>query len=351
MPGTPLPRNRKDGSVVYRAQWRPPGDGSDVNRRTKTFPTKRQAKDWITEQDAAHKAGSWTEPARRRHVFANVTEEWREQWVDLAPKTRDGYASLLHRHVAPEFGHRRIGAITPAELQRFVNKLIAAGLAPGTIHHVMDVVRSVLNVAVARRYIAVSPNVNVKLPSVKNRENRIYPLTHEEVGQLVAALPEHWRLPCCSTPTQACVRASYGRCAGATSASARPSSWWTRRSGGHPRLVGVGPEAAVPHRQPHHRRDQDVREAQGVGADLLARPAHRAHGAVRRRGLHLPDDNRRGGAAQPVLQARLRARRPRRVPSAHPARRGSREARGQEGGQRQPVPVPRPAPYVRGLAD
>lgn len=194
MPGTPLPRKRKDGSTVYRAQWRPPGDGSDVNRRTKTFPTKKQARDWITDQDAAHKAGTWTDPRDAARLFSHVADELRDVWVNLAPKTAVGYDSILNRHVQPEFGDRRLGAITPAEIQRFANGLTDGGLAPNTVHNIMDVVRSVLGLAVGRRYIAVSPYVDIRLPSVEDGESHVNPLTHAQVNALVAALPEHWRL-------------------------------------------------------------------------------------------------------------------------------------------------------------
>jgi len=60
----------------------------------------------------------------------------------------------------------------------------------------MDVTRNVLRVAVERRYIAANPCDAVRLPKKgEGRNIEISPLTHAEVRKLVAALPEHWRLP------------------------------------------------------------------------------------------------------------------------------------------------------------
>lgn len=76
----------------------------------------------------------------------------------LAPdRPRDGYKSILGRHVFPAFGHRKFAAISPADVQRFITEFQDhKGLAPNTIRRVMDVVCSVLRVAVERRYVAVN---------------------------------------------------------------------------------------------------------------------------------------------------------------------------------------------------
>jgi integrase len=192
MPGTPLPRKRLDGTTVYRAQWRPPGDGRDTSRRTKTFATRREANRWIADQDSAHHAGTYTDPRDADRATAQVIEEWRDTWADLAPKTQVGYQSILNRHVIPALGDRRIGDVTPADLQRFVNQL-AKTHAPNTVRRVMDVTRNILNLAVARRYIVASPADPLRLPG--KTKTKIQPLTHEELNQFVAQLPEHWRLP------------------------------------------------------------------------------------------------------------------------------------------------------------
>jgi integrase len=135
------------------------------------------------------------DPRRGETPFRVVAAEWRDTWADLAPKTQVGYTSILAHHVLPAFGPARVSAITPEQVQRFVNAL-AEDRAPNTVRRIMDVVRNVLRVAVERRYIATNPCDAVRLPRKGDGRNiEINPLTHAEVRALVDALPEPWRLP------------------------------------------------------------------------------------------------------------------------------------------------------------
>jgi integrase len=100
---------------------------------------------------------------------------------------------------------------------------LADRLAPNTVRRVMDVLRNVLRVAVERRYLALSPADAAKLPRKGGGRNiEITPLTHEEVGALVAALPEEWRLPVLLDAYPDSAPGSCGRSVAAT---------WTRSAG------------------------------------------------------------------------------------------------------------------------
>lgn len=162
---------------------------------SKTFELKRDAERWLAAKSAEIDRGDFYDSRRGDTLFRVVAEEWQETWAELAPKSRVGYESILACHVLPAFGTSRVAAITPKDVQDFSNGL-ARRLAPNTVRRVMDVVRGVFCVAVERRYITTSPAAAVRLP--KKGEARtidIQPLTHPEVRALVAALPEHWRLP------------------------------------------------------------------------------------------------------------------------------------------------------------
>lgn len=184
-------RKRKDGSVSYQA--RIPTPGNRHKHDVKTFALKKDAERWLVQQKAAREAGTYIEPRRGDTPLAAVAEEWKETWGKLAPKTRVGYESILRRHVLPAFGSAPVKAITPKDVQDFANRL-AASHAPNTVRRIMDVVRGVLTLAVARRYIPSSPVTGVELEP-KGDGPEIHPLTHAEVRALLAALPERWRLP------------------------------------------------------------------------------------------------------------------------------------------------------------
>ncbi len=186
-------RKRADGTTTYQARIPSP-----ANRRrdiVKTFERKRDAERWLASTAAALHRGDFIDPRRGERPFGTVAVEWRDTWADLAPKTRVGYESILNRHLLPAFGSARVAAVTPEDVQRFINGL-AASHAPNTVRRVMDPLRAVFRVAVERRYIAASPCDAVKLPRKGDgRDIEINPLTHAEVRALVDALPEPWRLP------------------------------------------------------------------------------------------------------------------------------------------------------------
>ena len=88
---------------------------------------------------------------------------------------------------------------------------LAAAHAPNTVRRVADVTRAVFRVGVERGYLTTSPQQAVKLPRrAQARTITIHPLTHGELDQLVAHLPERDRTPPSSRRTRACARASYG---------------------------------------------------------------------------------------------------------------------------------------------
>lgn len=187
---------RRDGTTKWQARWRPPGDPSDKGRIEKLFRNKRDAERWISTMDTDSLRGTYIDPRSGEQPFTRVVEEYRDTWSRLAPKTRVGYESILNRHVLPEFGSKKVAAIQAHHVQAFHNKL-AATHAPNTVRRIMDVLRGVLALAVKRRYIATNPasTDSVTLAPKQRRQHDIAPLTHEQVEQLVQALPEHWRLP------------------------------------------------------------------------------------------------------------------------------------------------------------
>lgn len=192
MPGHVRARGKRaDGTTIWQARWRHPDNL--VHRRESNHKTKRLALDWINDQEADAKRGSYTDPRKGQVTFAVVADEWRGTWGKLAPKTQVGYESILRRHVLPAFGDKRVAGITPKDVQDFANRL-AGTLAPNTVRRIMDVVRGVLALAAARRYVPISAAAGVELEP-KGDGVEINPLTHGEVRALLAALPEQWRLP------------------------------------------------------------------------------------------------------------------------------------------------------------
>lgn len=183
-------RVRKDGTVYYdwRARY---WDGTGQNEQI--FAKLDDAKRWRRTELKALDDGKHINPRATRTLSA-VADEWRETWTDLEPKTTQGYASILAAHVIPAFGERRITKVNAQHVQQWVNDL-ADDLAPNTVAHVHNVLRSVLDLATTRNYIAANPATSVKLPRKPTTNDSQLYLTPAELRQLVEAVPAHWRTP------------------------------------------------------------------------------------------------------------------------------------------------------------
>jgi hypothetical protein len=107
--------------------------------------------------------GLHVDPRNGERALSKVADEWRERWTDLEPKTRVGYANILSKHIiGPEeqparFHRAKVGARSTEVVQRWVNDL-AETLAPNTVRRIYTVLRSILRIAVERRYLAVNPS-------------------------------------------------------------------------------------------------------------------------------------------------------------------------------------------------
>jgi integrase len=193
------------------------------NERSKSFDRKADAQRHINGVTAALGTGTYADPKRAAAMFATVAEEWFRSKGSLRPKTRAGYRSLLDIQVLPHWGDMRLGDITHADVQVWVNKLATdpsvrqrkatrddlehKGLSPARVIQAYQVVDQTLKFAVRAKYIAVNPADHVQLPRKASREK--VALTHEQVRQLADAAGE------LSTQvyTLAYVGLRYGECA------------------------------------------------------------------------------------------------------------------------------------------
>src|SRR4051795_6083210 len=95
MPGHIRARRNQNGTT-YQALWRPPGDGRDSERRSRTFKTKRDAAQWIANTEAAAHAGSYVDPRKGEKSFSSIAVEWlADKEHDVEPRTHADYQSTI----------------------------------------------------------------------------------------------------------------------------------------------------------------------------------------------------------------------------------------------------------------
>ena len=174
---------RPDGR--YRARWREYPNGP---QKTKTFARKRDAEQFLADVQHRLLAGTYTPPEAGRITVAAYAEEWlrRRHW---AASTVEGVERMLRLHILPELGGWPLAGLRRAHIEQW-----AAGLplAPSSVRTLHRTLSSLLASAVEDERIPRNPASGARLPKVA--DERVVPMTAEEVRALADAMVEHMRV-------------------------------------------------------------------------------------------------------------------------------------------------------------
>ena len=111
---------------------------------------------------------------------------WLEVHVkpNRAYKTHVSYGQMLRNNVEPTLGSKRIATVTPADLQRVLNAMTEAGLAPRTVHYMRMILGLVFTQAKAEGLVGLNPATRLSVPALNTISKRT--LTEDEIKSLVA---------------------------------------------------------------------------------------------------------------------------------------------------------------------
>jgi integrase len=171
----------------------------DGRKIRKSFPTLAAAKGWRADATTQLRRGTLKAPTRQTlDEAAKLFVEGIDEGTMLArngqpykPSVRRTYATDLRRYVLPTLGSLRLAELRRADVQAFVDRLVADGLSPSRIHGICMPLRVICRRAIERDDIAVNPTSHVKLPAANGRRERV--ATAAEAAALLAALPEEDR--------------------------------------------------------------------------------------------------------------------------------------------------------------
>jgi len=128
---------------------------------------KRRQK-WITfrgtKREAEQKLASLvTEISRQTFVAPHrrTVGGWLDEWVDKAikpprktPGAYDRYCTVIRLHLKPAFGHLRLQALGPLDLETYYARQAEAGYSPATLQQHHTIVHSALEAAVRSSLVA-----------------------------------------------------------------------------------------------------------------------------------------------------------------------------------------------------
>lgn len=178
---------RKTGTGRWQVRYRDP---SGVER-ARNFRRKGDAEKFLVTFEADKLRGTWTDPLLGKITVSEWLPTWETSRVHLRPSTRATAESLLRNHVVPYFGDRRLGSVTPTDVQGFVAHLEEKELAASTIRQAYLLVSGLFSSALESDLIARSPCRGIKLPPKPQTEMRF--LTAGEVAEVADAIDERYR--------------------------------------------------------------------------------------------------------------------------------------------------------------
>ena len=158
-----------------------------------TFDAKGDAATWLSTIRADMARGLW-KPAGRESGPPMTFGEYADTWLterELRPRTHEHYKSLLDRQLRPTFGTTAVKDITPEAIRRWHS--ITAATTPTLRAHAYALLRTIMNTAVSDDMIPANP-CRIRGAGQAKRVRKIKPATLDELAQLVAGMPERYRL-------------------------------------------------------------------------------------------------------------------------------------------------------------
>jgi integrase len=134
--------------------------------------------------------------------FTEYALEWIEHYGGrssrgVRPETVADYRRRLVVEAIPFFGRMPLAAIQPADIKRFARHVASRGVSASTVRLALAPVKAMLADAFEAGDIRSNPSAGVRLAlngTGQAEDEHVKALTEEELGRLLAEVPDQWRL-------------------------------------------------------------------------------------------------------------------------------------------------------------
>jgi len=176
-----MPWVKELDSGNWRAQYR----DARGKRHSKTFPGKKQARDWALEQERLVRLGRHRDPKAVGQTVADYFPTWWEaRSVEVTTEATD--RGRIDKHVLPKWGDWPLEAIVPTAVQGWVKRLVADGMAPATARSCHQLLSSLLGAAMVDGLIDSNPARGIRRPVSEPGQEHF--LSRVEVDAIAAAM-------------------------------------------------------------------------------------------------------------------------------------------------------------------
>lgn len=151
------------------------------------FPTKKEAEGRLAEVVAQLRAGTYVRPTKR--TLAEYAEEWLQGIKpNLSPRTWEGYAHNLRKHILPYLGRVELTALEPLAVKKLYAHLLEQELAPKTVLYVHQTLHAALQEALRMGMVGRNVCDAVRPPKVERKEMVV--LTEQQGQALLAGITD-----------------------------------------------------------------------------------------------------------------------------------------------------------------
>lgn len=178
-----LPNGRQQ--AVYR--------DADKRQRSETFDTKKAARAWLAEQEAAQLAGTWVDPLGPKTFVAEWAPLWLEGRLGKAPRTQAKDRSYVNSQILPKWGKWRLGDIDTVHVRAWLGELTRAGSSPESVSCYYATFRQIMEQAAEERLIPRNPCYLKRGDRPTARPKAWVILEPEQADVLIALAPERYR--------------------------------------------------------------------------------------------------------------------------------------------------------------
>ncbi|MDX2731504.1 tyrosine recombinase XerC [Streptomyces sp. PA03-2a] len=182
-------RIRKLPSGRYQARYLGP-DGID-RPAPHTFETRRDADDWLAEQQTDVRRGDWQTPDAGAVNFKDYALQWVKE-RRLSATTDELYRRLLRLHILPTFEDLDLDEITPPRVRSWRSERLDSTGAETTIAKAYRLLKAIMETAADDELIRRNP-CRIRGAGKETAEERPT-ATVAQVDALADAMGPRWRL-------------------------------------------------------------------------------------------------------------------------------------------------------------
>jgi integrase len=169
-------------------------------RHAKLFKFEREAKAYLKKVAPEVDAGIHT-PPRNSVTVAVAAQNWLdhcETVEKLASATITQYENHVRKHIEPKIGHLKLSHLTAADIEKFKDDLLRAGMSRAMVVKVLVSTKAILREAMRQHKVAQNVALSVRPPKAKSGDRpklkigRDVPTKDEMRNILAAAEGSRW---------------------------------------------------------------------------------------------------------------------------------------------------------------